>query len=66
MMYERLDKKIPLKDLDQIVDGVFDIISDTVHKGEEVQISGFGSFSVPERITKPLVRVRKVVNVKDD
>ena len=63
-IYESSDKKIPMKDLDLIVEKTFDLISEAIQKGEEVQISGFGSFSLPEKVTKPLIKIRKVVNPK--
>lgn len=63
-IYENSDKKIPMKDLDLIVSKVFDLISDEIKNGQEVQISGFGSFSLPSKVTKPLIKIRKVVNSK--
>ena len=63
-VYENSDKKIPMKDLDLIVEKTFDLISEAIQQGKEVQISGFGSFSLPERVTKPLIKIRKVVNPK--
>jgi nucleoid DNA-binding protein len=63
-IYEKSDKKIPMKDLDLIVSDVFDLISDGIKQGKEIQISGFGSFSLPTKVTKPLIRIRKVVNTK--
>lgn len=63
-IYEKSDKKIPMKDLDLIVSKVFDIISDGIKNGKEVQISDFGSFSLPSQVTKPLIKIRKVVNSK--
>ena len=63
-VYESSDKKIPMKDLDLIVEKTFDLISEAIQQGKEVQISGFGSFSLPERVTKPLIKIRKVVNPK--
>lgn len=63
-IYENSDKKIPMKELDLIVEKVFDLISDSVKQGKEVQISGFGSFSLPENVTRPLIKIRKVVNSK--
>jgi DNA-binding protein HU-beta len=61
-IYESSDKKIPMKDLDLIVEKTFDLISEAIQQGKEVQISGFGSFSLPEKVTKPLIKIRKVVN----
>jgi nucleoid DNA-binding protein len=63
-IYESSDKKIPMKDLDLIVERTFDLMSETIQRGEEVQISGFGSFLLPEKVTKPLIKIRKVVNPK--
>jgi DNA-binding protein HU-beta len=63
-IYENSDKKIPMKDLDLIVEKTFDLISEAIQQGKEVQISGFGSFSLPEKVTKPLIKIRKVVNPK--
>jgi DNA-binding protein HU-beta len=63
-IYEKSDKKIPMKDLDLIVEKTFDLISEAIQQGKEVQISGFGSFSLPEKVTKPLIKIRKVVNPK--
>jgi DNA-binding protein HU-beta len=63
-VYESSDKKIPMKDLDLIVEKTFDLISEAIQQGKEVQISGFGSFSLPEKVTKPLIKIRKVVNPK--
>lgn len=63
-IYESSDKRIPMKELDLIVEKIFDLISDSVKQGKEVQISGFGSFSLPEKVTRPLIKIRKVVNSK--
>lgn len=51
-----------MKDLDVIVDKVFDMISDALIQGKEIQISGFGAFSLSEQMKKPVVKVKKVVN----
>lgn len=64
MIYSEGDKKIPMKDLDVIVDKVFDVISDELGKGEEVHISGFGSFGLSTTMTKPVVKIKKLVNPK--
>jgi nucleoid DNA-binding protein len=63
-LYEKSDKKIPMKELDLIVSDVFDVISEGIKRGEEIQISGFGSFTLPMNVTKPLIKIRKVVNTK--
>ncbi len=37
------------KDSAQIVESVFDIMKDTLAKGEKIKISGFGNFVVKEK-----------------
>lgn len=37
------------KDVTVVVDSVFDAITSTLSKGQEVKISGFGTFKVKER-----------------
>jgi len=63
-LYEQSDKKIPMKELDILVDKTFNIISDSLSKGEKIQISGFGTFGLTEQMTKPIVKIKKVVNDK--
>lgn len=38
-----------IKDADEVVNAVFDVIGDTLHDGNEVGIVGFGTFSVTDR-----------------
>lgn len=38
-----------IKDADEVVNAVFDVIGDTLHNGNEVGIVGFGTFSVTDR-----------------
>ena len=40
---------LPKNDAAKAVDGVFDIITDTLKKGEEVRLTGFGVFVVAQR-----------------
>jgi len=61
-LYEQTNKKIPMKELDVLVDKTFEIISDNIKDGKVVQISGFGVFSLPEQVRKPVVRIKKQVN----
>jgi len=63
-LFESSDKKIPMKSLDILVEGIFNLMSEALSKGEEVHISGFGTFSQTEQIRKPVVKVKKVVNPK--
>jgi DNA-binding protein HU-beta len=40
---------LPKNDAAKAVDGVFDIITDSLKKGEEVRLTGFGVFVVAQR-----------------
>ena len=40
---------LPKQSANLAVDAVFNCISDAMRKGEEVRVSGFGSFSVADR-----------------
>jgi len=44
-VYERIDKKVSMKDLDQILDAMLIIMSDKLRAGEEIQLADFGTFA---------------------
>ncbi|PWA12379.1 DNA-binding protein [Pueribacillus theae] len=44
--------EISKKDATKAVDAVFDAITDTLKKGEKVQLIGFGNFEVRERAAR--------------
>ncbi len=46
-VYEKLG--IPKKDSAKIVESVFDLMKDSLAKGEKIKISGFGNFLVKEK-----------------
>ena len=46
-VYEKLG--ISKKDSAKIVESVFEIIKDSLARGEKIKISGFGNFSVKEK-----------------
>lgn len=46
-VYERLG--VPKKDSARIVESVFELIKDSLAKGEKIKISGFGNFIVKEK-----------------
>jgi integration host factor subunit alpha len=48
-VYEKLEPRISKKDSARIVESVFDIIKDSLAKGEKIKISGFGNFVVKEK-----------------
>lgn len=61
LVYERMDKKITMKDLDLIVDAVFDTISERLQAGAEVHLADFGTFSLAKFAVKPAeVHTRRV------
>ena len=45
----RMDKKIALKDIDALVNSLFDVMSEKLKSGEEVQLDDFGTFAIPEK-----------------
>lgn len=64
LLYEKSDKKIPMKQIDRIIASTFDAIYDELKKGNEVHIEGFGTFAVTKDMIQPLVKIRKKVNEK--
>ncbi|HPJ97058.1 MAG TPA: integration host factor subunit alpha [Syntrophales bacterium] len=46
-VYEKLG--IPKKDSAKIVESVFELMKDSLAKGEKIKISGFGNFIVKEK-----------------
>ena len=71
-VYEKLG--FSKKDSARIVESVFDIIKDSLAKGEKIKISGFGNFVVKEKKSRRgrnpqtkenlILRARKVVVFK--
>ena len=62
-LYKNLSEKHILKDLTVIVDVIFNIMAEKLKKGEEVQLSDFGTFSVADKTIKSVLR-KKVVKKK--
>ena len=62
-LYKNLIEKHSLKDLTVIVDEIFKIMAEKLKKGEEVQLSDFGTFSVADKTIKSVLR-KKVVKKK--
>lgn len=52
-VYEKMDQKITLKDIDQMVDVMLSIMSDRLKAGEEVQLADFGTFAQTKFAVKP-------------
>jgi DNA-binding protein HU-beta len=55
-VYEKLDKKIPMKDLEKIFEKFLDVMSDELKKGNEVQLVDFGTFALAEKSIKLVIR----------
>jgi len=62
-LYKNLSEQHTLKDLTVIVDEIFNIMAEKRKKGEEVQLSDFGTFSVADKTIKSVLR-KKVVKKK--
>ena len=62
-LYKNVSEKHTLKDLTVIVDEIFNIMAEKLKKGEEVQLSDFGTFSVADKTIKSVLR-KKVVKKK--
>ena len=62
-LYKNLSEKHSLKDLTVIVDEIFNIMAEKLKKGEEVQLSDFGTFSVADKTIKSVLR-KKIVKKK--
>ena len=53
-VYDRMEKKISMKDLDQIVDAILGIMSERLKSGEEVQLADFGTFALKSSSVKTI------------
>ena len=53
-VYESSDKKIPMKDLDLIVEKTFDLISEAIKQGKEVQISGYTAQNILDKTNQSI------------
>ena len=49
-VHERMDKKMTLKEIDQMVDVMLQVMSEKLKTGEEVQLGDFGTFALPEKV----------------
>ena len=63
-LYKNLSEKHTLKDLTLIVDEIFNIMAEKLKKGEEVQLSDFGTFSVADKTIKSVLRKKVVKKLK--
>ena len=49
-VHQKMNKKIALKDIDAIVTSLFEVMSEKLKSGEEVQLDDFGTFAMPEKV----------------
>lgn len=53
-VHDRMDRKVSMKDLDQIVDVMLSIMSEKLKAGEEVQLADFGTFALKSSSVKTI------------
>ncbi len=53
-VHDKMDRKIAIKEIDQMVDAMLSIISDKLKAGEEVQLADFGTFSTKSSSVKSI------------
>jgi len=53
-LYTRLDKKVPMKTLDSVLDCTLQIISERLKKGEVVNLADFGTFAIADKVIKKI------------
>jgi nucleoid DNA-binding protein len=58
-LYDNSNKKIPIKEFDEIITKMFDEIIRQLKKGNEVHIEGFGTIAVTKEMLQPLIQIRK-------
>lgn len=63
-IYEKSNKKLTMKEVDLLVNTLFNSMTEALNKGEKIYISDFGTFSLTKDITKTLVKVKKQINKK--
>ena len=49
-VHQRMNKKFALKDIDALVNSLFEVMSEKLKSGEEVQLDDFGTFAMPEKV----------------
>jgi nucleoid DNA-binding protein len=52
-IHQKIDSKLTLKDIDLVVNTMISVVSDRLRKGEEVQLSDFGTFAQTKFAVKP-------------
>ena len=61
--YEKMDKKIPLIKIEECLNGILDVMTDSLKNGEEIQLGDFGTFSLASKSIQPVIKsVKKKKN----
>jgi len=53
-VYEKSDKKIPLIKIEECLNGILDVMADSLKNGEEIQLGDFGTFSLENQKSKTI------------
>jgi len=53
-VYERMHKKMTMKDIDSMVEVMIEVMSEKLKLGEEVQLSDFGTFALAKKSIKSI------------
>ncbi|MAI29535.1 MAG: hypothetical protein CMP38_04930 [Rickettsiales bacterium] len=57
ILYEKLGKKHSQKDLEQIVEAVFEEITTQIKNGEEIHLTDFGTLALSKNTLKQVAKV---------
>ena len=57
ILFELQDNRITKKHLDEILGQLFNVIGESLKQGKEIQIPGFGNFSTPGHIYRPVASI---------
>ena len=56
--YEKMDKKIPLIKIEECLNGILDVMTESLKNGEEIQLGDFGTFGLSASVMKSAVKVK--------
>jgi nucleoid DNA-binding protein len=52
-VHKNLESKVPLKTIDEVVDTLLDVITESLRQGQDVQLGDFGTLSLTKFAVKP-------------
>ena len=59
ILFQKQENRITKIHLNEILDQLFEVIGESLKEGKEIQISGFGNFSTPDHIYRPIASIIK-------